>query len=138
MKRSLSVIVTAAMVLSLVGCGVQAPETPAAEAPAQAEAPAAEAPAAEAPAAEAPAAEPAADAITLVMAEVNPLDTIVGMTDQKFKEEVEARSNGSIMIDLQASGVLGSETDVLDSMLGGGGTIDMSRISAFALTSYGG
>ncbi|WP_026653000.1 TRAP transporter substrate-binding protein [Butyrivibrio proteoclasticus] len=81
---------------------------------------------------------PAADAITLVMAEVNPLDTIVGMTDTKFKEEVEARSNGSIIIDLQAGGVLGSENDVLDTMLGGGGTIDISRISAFALTSYGG
>ena len=27
---------------------------------------------------------------------------------------------------------------MLDAMLGGGGTIDMSRISAFALTSYGG
>ncbi|MDE5932427.1 MAG: TRAP transporter substrate-binding protein, partial [Lachnospiraceae bacterium] len=39
---------------------------------------------------------------------------------------------------IQASGVLGSENDVLDTMLGGGGTIDMSRISAFALTSYGG
>lgn len=34
--------------------------------------------------------------------------------------------------------MLGSENDVLDTMLGGGGTIDMSRISAFALTSYGG
>ena len=141
-KKVLSVIMTAAMVLSMAACGVTAPEAPA-EAPA-AEAPAAEAPAAEAPAAEtaeAPAAEetaPAADAITLVMAEVNPLDTIVGMTDQKFKEEVEARSNGSIIIDLQHSGVLGSENDVLDTMLGGGGTIDMSRISAFALTSYGG
>ncbi|MBO5622947.1 MAG: TRAP transporter substrate-binding protein DctP, partial [Butyrivibrio sp.] len=135
-RRFLSVVLTAAMVLSMTACGVSAPEAPA-EAPA-AEAPAAEAPAAEAPAAEAPAAEPAADAITLVMAEVNPLDTIVGMTDQKFKEEVESRSNGSIIIDLQASGVLGSENDVLDSMLGGGGTIDMSRISAFALTSYGG
>ena len=85
-RRFLSVVLTAAMVLSMTACGVSAPEAPA-------EAPAAEAPAAEAPAAtetaEAPAAEPAADAITLVMAEVNPLDTIVGMTDQKFKEEVE-------------------------------------------------
>jgi TRAP-type C4-dicarboxylate transport system substrate-binding protein len=134
-RRFLSVVLTAAMVLSMTACGVSAPEAPA-EAPA-AEAPAAEAPAADA-AAEAPATEPAADAITLVMAEVNPLDTIVGMTDQKFKEEVESRSHGSIIIDLQASGVLGSENDVLDSMLGGGGTIDMSRISAFALTSYGG
>ena len=71
------------------------------------------------------------------MAEVNPLDTIVGQTDSAFKEKVEELSGGSITVDLQASGVLGSENDVLDTMLGGGGTIDMSRISAFALTSYG-
>ncbi len=139
-KRLLSVILTAVTVLSMTACGVSAPEVP--EAAPAAETPAAEAPATETPATEAPAAEeaatPAADAITLVMAEVNPLDTIVGMTDQKFKEEVEARSGGSIIIDLQASGVLGSENDVLDTMLGGGGTIDISRISAFALTSYGG
>lgn len=75
--------------------------------------------------------------VTLVYAEVNPLDTIVGKTDQAFKEKVEELSGGSIKIDLQASGVLGAENDVLDTMLGGGGTIDMSRISAFALTSYG-
>jgi tripartite ATP-independent transporter DctP family solute receptor len=72
------------------------------------------------------------------MAEVNPLDTIVGQTDTAFKEKVEELSGGSITIDLQASGVLGSENDVLDAMLGGGGGIDISRISAFALTSYGG
>jgi tripartite ATP-independent transporter DctP family solute receptor len=137
-KRLFSMLMVATTVLSMTACGVTAPEVPAepaAETPAaetQAEAPAAE------PAAETPATEPAADAITLVMAEVNPLDTIVGMTDQKFKEEVEARTNGSVIIDLQASGVLGSENDVLDTMLGGGGTIDISRISAFALTSYGG
>mgnify|MGYP001114086340 CR=1 FL=1 len=76
--------------------------------------------------------------VTLVYAEVNPLDTIVGQTATAFKEKVEELSGGSITIDIQASGVLGSENDVLDTMLGGGGTIDMSRISAFALTSYGG
>lgn len=76
--------------------------------------------------------------ITLVYAEVNPLDTIVGQTGTAFKEKVEELSNGKIKIDMQASGVLGSENDVLDTMLGGGGTIDISRISAFALTSYGG
>ena len=137
MKRRLfSVLLTAATVLSMTACGVTAPEpttttqTTTTEASTEASAAETTETAAET--------TPAADAITLVMAEVNPLDTIVGMTDQKFKEEVEARSNGSIIIDLQASGVLGSENDVLDTMLGGGGTIDMSRISAFALTSYGG
>ncbi len=84
------------------------------------------------------AAPQAEKSVTLVYAEVNPLDSIVGQTDLKFKEEVERLSNGTVKIDLQHSGVLGAEQDVLDAMLGGGGTIDMSRISAFALTSYGG
>ena len=75
--------------------------------------------------------------VTLVYAEVNPLDTIVGRTASYFKEQVESLSGGSILIDLQASGVLGSENDVLDNILAGGDTIDLSRISAFALTSYG-
>ena len=75
--------------------------------------------------------------VTLVYAEVNPLDSIVGQMASDFKSKVEELSDGKITIDVQASGVLGSENDVLDTMLGGG-TIDMSRISAFALTSYGG
>lgn len=75
--------------------------------------------------------------VTLVYAEVNPLDSIVGQTATYFKEQVETLSGGSITIDVQASGVLGSENDVLDSILGGSTTIDMSRISAFALNSYG-
>jgi len=71
--------------------------------------------------------------VTLVYAEVNPLDTIVGQSGTAFKEKVEELSGGKIHIDVQASGVLGSENDVLDGMLGGTGTVDMSRISAFAL-----
>ena len=61
----------------------------------------------------------------------------MGQTASYFKEQVESLSGGSILIDLQASGVLGSENDVLDNILAGGDTIDLSRISAFALTSYG-
>ncbi|MDY5777722.1 MAG: TRAP transporter substrate-binding protein [Bullifex sp.] len=75
--------------------------------------------------------------VKLVYAEVNPLDSIVGMTAQYFKEQVEKLTNGSVIIDIQAAGVLGSENDVLDSMVGGGTSVDISRISAFALTSYG-
>ena len=137
-KKLLSLILAGTMIFSLTACGLKS------------------APVAEAPAAEENA-EPAEDAteevteevveevvestdpaLTFVMAEVNPLDTIVGSMDQKFKDEVERLSGGSITIDLQASGVLGSENDVLDAMLGGAGTIQLSRISAFALTSYGG
>ena len=75
--------------------------------------------------------------VPLVYAEVNPLDTIVGQTGSHFKEKVEELSGGSVVVDVQASGVLGSENDVLDAILGGSTSIDISRISAFALTSYG-
>ena len=141
-KRWISTALCAAMVAgSLAGCGLKSPDATTA-APAATEAPT-EAAKAEGDAAEEAKTEAAADTsdmpeVTLVMAEVNPLDTIVGQTDSKFKETVEEMSGGKIKIDLQASGVLGSENDVLDTMLGGGGTIEISRISAFALTSYGG
>lgn len=75
--------------------------------------------------------------VTLVYAEVNPLDTIVGQLASDFKEKVEELSGGSITIDLQANGVLGSEAQILDGILSGSTTVDISRISAFALSSYG-
>lgn len=117
-KKLISTLLAAAVVLTMGACGVSAPETSSVE----------------------DAATPAAGGeatITLVMAEVNPLDSVAGMTDQKFKEEVEARSNGTIKIDLQAGAVLGPEDQVLDQMLGGGGNIDIARISPFSLTPYG-
>ena len=58
-------------------------------------------------------------AVTLVYAEVNPLDTIVGKTASEFKRLVEEKSGGSITIDVRDSGVLGSENDVLDAIVGG-------------------
>ena len=140
-KRWLSAALCTAMVAgSLAGCGLKSPETTTTAAATEAvkeEATTAAEAKEESKGESAAAGEPVGPAVTLVMAEVNPLDTIVGQTDTAFKEKVEELSGGSITVDLQASGVLGSENDVLDTMLGGGGTIDMSRISAFALTSYG-
>ena len=78
-----------------------------------------------------------AEPVTLTYAEVNPLDTIVGQTATAFKTKVEELSGGEIIIDIQANGVLGAEAQVLDGILMGGDTVDISRISAFALTSYG-
>ena len=78
-----------------------------------------------------------AEPVTLTYAEVNPLDTIVGKIATDFKSKVEELSGGEVIIDVQASGVLGSEAQILDGILGGGDTVDISRISAFALTSYG-
>ena len=125
MKKFLALVLALTMALSLVACG-------------GASAPASSAAASEAASAPAASGDVAADPqVTLVYAEVNPLDSIVGQTATAFKEKVEELSGGSIIIDIQAAGVLGSENDVLDSMLGGATTIDMSRISAFALTAYG-
>jgi len=126
-KKILTVILSTVMVVSLSACGLKTPEkTETTETNA------------ETTAETSSGGEAAKATVTLVYAEVNPLDTIVGQTDTAFKEKVEELSGGEIKIDLQASGVLGAENDVLDTMLGGGGTIDMARISAFALTSYGG
>ena len=78
------------------------------------------------------------DPITLTYAEVNPLDgTIVGEMAKAFKAKVEELSGGSVLIDIQAGGVLGSEDQILDNLLGYGNITDISRISAFALTQYG-
>ena len=145
-KRIVSAVLCTAMVAgSLVGCGSKkAEETTAAttaaatEAATEAAKEETEAAEGETKAAEAGAYDTAnMPEVTLVYAEVNPLDTIVGQMATDFKNKVEELSDGKITIDVQASGVLGSENDVLDTMLGGGGTIDMSRISAFALNSYG-
>ena len=147
-KRFLSLALSAAMVASLAGCGLKSPETAATTAAATEAA--AETTAAATEAAAETTAEAKADAatadvpdasgdpeVTLVYAEVNPLDTIVGQTDTAFKEKVEELSGGSIKVDLQASGVLGAEADVLDAMLGHSGTVDMARLSASSLTNYG-
>ena len=136
-KKVLVAALGTAMAVSLAGCGSKAPETTTTTTAAAAADSAAAGNSGEASAsggydtANMP-------EVTLVYAEVNPLDTIVGQIATDFKTKAEELSDGKITIDVQASGVLGSENDVLDTMLGGGGTIDMSRISAFALTSYGG
>ena len=145
-KRFLSLALSAAMVASLAGCGLKSPETTTTAAATEAAATEAATTAAAETTAEAAkdstATAEVPDAsgdpeVTLVYAEVNPLDTIVGQTDTAFKEKVEERSGGSIKVDLQASGVLGAEADVLDAMLGHSGTVDMARLSASSLTNYG-
>ncbi len=133
-KKLISAVLCAVMTASLVaGCGLSGGSSASSSAPAaEAEKPAE----GEATAEAAPAAS--GDVITLTMAEVNPLEnTVCGAMDLKFKEEVERLSGGQIKIDLQGGGVLGVEADILDGMLGGTGTVDICRISAFALTSYG-
>ncbi len=126
MKKFLALLLATMMVFSLAACGMTEPEAP--------EVPEAETPESDA----APEGEATGDVVTLVYAEVNPLDSIVGQTGTYFAEQVSELTGGSVVIDIQANGVLGSETVVLDGILGGSDAVDMSRISAFALTSYGG
>ena len=76
-------------------------------------------------------------AVKLVYAEVDPKTSLPGQVGNYFQNEVKKLSGGSVTIDVQYSGVLGAEGDVLDTMLGGGGTIDMARISTSSLTNYG-
>ncbi len=135
-KKVVAVLMTAMMTVGLSACGLQSTETASTD---TTTATSTEEASTEEAAEEAPAEEvaPAADAITLTYAEVNPEDTIVGQVAADFKSKVEELSGGSIIIDVQYSGVLGAENDVLDGMLAGSGAADIARISAFALNSYG-
>ncbi len=65
--------------------------------------------------------------ITLVMAEVNPPETIAGRMDQAFKEKVEELSKGKIKIDLQCSGVLGDNKSVRALMAQPNSSIQLTR-----------
>lgn len=144
-KKLMSILLGLSLVISVTACGLQAPDTSSADTSAQTESSSADAGTeADTSAPEDTAASTDAGTtevepeVVLVYAEVNPLDTIAGQMATAFADKVSELSGGTMKIDIQASGVLGAENDVLDTMLGGGGTIDMSRISAFALTSYGG
>ena len=79
-----------------------------------------------------------AEPITLTYAEVNPIEgTVVGDVALAFKEKLEELSGGDIVVDIQASGVMGDEKTVLANILGGDTSVDIVRISAFALNQYG-
>ena len=112
MKRKiLTMLMCVAMVTSLTGCGGEEPVGEAAM---------------------------KSEPVTLVYAEMNPLDTIAGETAIAFKEKVEEISEGNITIDIQHSGVLGDETTVVEAMMKGESTMDMARISPVALPEQSG
>jgi len=82
--------------------------------------------------------EPPEPSVTLVYAEVNPIEgTVTGETAKAFKEKLESLTNGSVTVELQGSGVMGSESDVLRSILSGINNVDIVRCSAYALNQYG-
>ena len=76
--------------------------------------------------------------VTLTYAEVNPVEgTIVGDVALAFKEKLEELSGGEVLVDIQASGVMGDEKTVLSNIFAGDTSVDIVRISAFALNQYG-
>ncbi|MBQ6324778.1 MAG: TRAP transporter substrate-binding protein [Clostridia bacterium] len=76
--------------------------------------------------------------VTLTYAEVNPVEgTVVGDVALAFKAKLEELSGGAVLVDIQASGVMGDEKTVLANILGGDTSVDVVRISAFALNQYG-
>ncbi|MBE7004717.1 MAG: TRAP transporter substrate-binding protein [Ruminococcaceae bacterium] len=138
MKKALSLVLALAMILALAACGGNSSSaTPSTGTQTTTTAPASSG--------STTTTTPAADTnnvandpkVTLVYAEVNPIDSFIGQVATAFKEKAEELSGGSITIDIQAGGVLGSENDVLDSIMAGSNQIDISRISVFALNSYG-
>ena len=75
--------------------------------------------------------------VTLVMAEVNPAETIAGQVDQAFKQKVEELSDGKIKIDLYCSGVLGDVDTIMTMMQKSGSTIHILRMSVQNMASFG-
>lgn len=73
--------------------------------------------------------------VTLVMAEMNPEDTVVGRMDLAFKEKVEELSNGKIKIDIQYSGILGDEKQIMNLIMKENSSIQLVRGPA-NLSSY--
>lgn len=94
MKRILALILTLVMALSFCACGQQAaPEKPAENSAAVDEA-------------------PAADPITIKIAHMNAETHPASIALQKFKEDVAAASNNTIIIDLYGNSVIGGENEV--------------------------
>lgn len=136
----MSLVLSAAMLLSLAACGGSASQ-PADTSADSGTSDAADADAGDAADAEAPSGDTAAaandPAVTLVYAEMNPIGSFIGTVATAFKEKVEELSGGSVTIDIQAGGVLGAEEDLLDSIMSGSNQVDIARVSVFALNSYG-
>ncbi|MBQ0052744.1 MAG: TRAP transporter substrate-binding protein [Treponema sp.] len=75
--------------------------------------------------------------VTLLMAEANPAESIVGKMDLAFAEKVHELSNGSITVNLQCSSILGDETTVMKTIMTPESSIHLARVSA-SLANYGG
>ena len=73
---------------------------------------------------------------TLVLAEVNPPDSVSGQMDLFFANEVKRLTEGEISVEVNPSSILGDENAVIKEMMTTK-KIDLARISLFTLTSIG-
>lgn len=123
MKKTLSMLLASAMcLLMLVGCQSNAPAS---------NTPATSAPAVSAPAASAP--ETPAEVITFRAATDNTETSNIGTTFAKFEELVEAKSNGTLQVDVYYNGVLGSVDEALEQV--SMGALEMCSASTGSLGS---
>ena len=103
MKKLFSLLICAALALSLLsGCGAPSAEKK------------------DYPTAEHP--------VTFQLSLPTPLQEYSGLVVTKFKEEVEARTGGAVLIEIYPQGQLGSEKVVFDGV--SSGTVDMSVTSS--------
>lgn len=75
--------------------------------------------------------------LTLLMAESNPPDSIIGQVDKTFADKVSELSDGKITINIQYSGILGDESKIMEMIVKPDSSIHLARVSA-SLASYGG
>lgn len=74
--------------------------------------------------------------LILVMAEVNPADTIVGQSDIAFQQKVAELSGGKMIIDLKLNGILGNVEETLKLMLIEKSPVQIVRITPSTLVMY--
>lgn len=74
--------------------------------------------------------------VTLVYAETNSAESPSGQIALHFKEKVEELTGGSVEIDFQGNGVLGTEVDILNGMVAMAGTVDIERVTSSRLANY--
>lgn len=137
MKKTLALLLSACMTLSLLtACGGGAAETPAPAASKGAE-----------PAVESKAAEPANEDpyaalgdFTMIVGHAQPEGNPRFVSMEKFKEDVEAATNGHVKVEVYGNGQLGTEKEMLEQVVAGtaqgmrGGQYDFSpRLLMFTL-----
>lgn len=141
MKKPLSLMLIAAMMLCLNGCGsgiAVKESSEASQKTKEAEAEAAQATAEAALATtQAERATPSEPEIVLKYGEVNPEGNIDTRVAEKFAQYVYELSDGRIKVDIYPGAVLGDERTSLNSLKSGNGLLDLYRANTNALTGYG-